>query len=257
MVLYYSATGNTEFIAREIAKGLGDTCLNLLDKIKERDLTPIHSDTPFVICAPVIVCEMPRFMSKFLKKVDLFGNKDVYFIFTSGGYSGAASPLAKSLVKKKKMNYMGHADFIMPRNYVASDAYGMLTKEEAEARILDAVKLLTPTVSAIKKGEKLVARKPSIWETAVTVPFNPVWCKFLLTAKDFHIEGDCSACGKCIRLCPLNNIKLVDGKPIWGKDCTHCMACIGNCPGEAIEYKNITQKKEKYNFGKYKYVVKD
>jgi len=256
MVLYYSATGNTEFVAQEIANGLGDTCINLLGKIKKNDLTPIHSETPFVICAPVIVCEMPRFMSKFLKKVSLTGNKNVYFIFTSGGYSGAASPLAKSLVKKKKMNYLGHADFIMPRNYVASDAYGMLTKEEAETRIREAVKLLSPTVETIKNGECLTARKPSCWETIVTVPFNPVWCKFLLTAKDFHAEGKCTGCGKCVKLCPLNNIKLVDNKPTWGKDCTHCMACIGNCPSETIEYKNITQKKEKYNFGKYRYVVK-
>ncbi|MBR5478728.1 MAG: EFR1 family ferrodoxin [Clostridia bacterium] len=256
MVLYYSATGNTEYIAQEIAKGLNDECLNLLDKIKRNDLTPINSETPFVICAPVIVCEIPRFMSKFLKKVPLTGNKNVYFILTSGGYSGAAGPLAKSLIKKKKMNYLGHADFIMPQNYMASDAYGALTRDEIEDRIRSSVKLLSPTVETIKKGENLMARKVAFWETAVTVPFNPVWCKFLLNAKDFHIEGECSSCGKCVKVCPLNNIKLTDKKPVWGKDCTHCMACIGNCPTEAIEYKNITQKKEKYNFGKYKYVVK-
>ena len=33
------------------------------------------------------------------------------------------------------------------------------------------------------------------------------------------------------------------------------MACIGNCPTRAIEYGNITQNKEQYNFGKYSYVV--
>ena len=32
MVLYFSATGNTEFIAKEIAKRL-DECLSILDKI--------------------------------------------------------------------------------------------------------------------------------------------------------------------------------------------------------------------------------
>jgi len=35
------------------------------------------------------------------------------------------------------------------------------------------------------------------------------------------------------------------------------MACIGNCPVNAIQYGNITQKKEPYNFGKYQYVVKN
>ena len=36
--------------------------------------------------------------------------------------------------------------------------------------------------------------------------------------------------------CPLNNIRLENGKPVWGKHCTHCMACICDCPKEAIEY---------------------
>ena len=34
MVLYFSATGNTEFIAKEIAERIGDEALNLLERIK-------------------------------------------------------------------------------------------------------------------------------------------------------------------------------------------------------------------------------
>ena len=68
-------------------------------------------------------------------------------------------------------------------------------------------------------------------------------------------EELCNGCGKCVKVCPLNNFSLKDGRPIWGNDCTHCMACIGNCPTEAIEYGNITQTKEKYRFQKYAYVV--
>ena len=32
-------------------------------------------------------------------------------------------------------------------------------------------------------------------------------------------------------------------------------ACIGNCPVDAIKYGTITNGKEQYNFGKYKYVI--
>ena len=67
----------------------------------------------------------------------------------------------------------------------------------------------------------------------------------------------CINCGKCEKACPLNNIKIVDKKPVWEGSCTHCMACIANCPVNSIQYGNITQKKERYNFGKYKYVVKN
>ena len=95
MILYYSATGNTEYIAQELARQLDDECLNLLEQIKTNDHTPIHSDKPFIFCAPIIVCEMPRFLAKFLKVQTFTGSKDVYFVFTSGGYCGIAGPLAK------------------------------------------------------------------------------------------------------------------------------------------------------------------
>ena len=53
-------------------------------------------------------------------------------------------------------------------------------------------------------------------------------------------------------------IRIVDGKPVWhGKSCAHCMSCIQNCPVEAIEYGQITQKKNRYRFDKYRYAAKD
>ena len=66
MVLYFSATGNTEFIAKQIAARIGDECINILGRVKSGNLELIYSKKPFVICAPVYVCEMPRFMSKYL-----------------------------------------------------------------------------------------------------------------------------------------------------------------------------------------------
>lgn len=257
MVLYFSATGNTEYIAQEIAKRLDDECVNLLHRIKSNDHTPLYSEKPFIICAPVYVCEMPRFMSKYLKKQTFTGSNDVYFIFTSGGYCGISGVLAKSMFRKKKMNYLGHAEFRMPRNYVASDAYAMLSPEEVKGRILDAYKMIDPVVSNIKAGKKLKARHVFLFESIITIPFNPVWSKLKYQTKDFHTTDQCIGCGKCERLCPLNNISMKDRKPVWGNQCTHCMACICNCPTEAIDYGTITQKKEKYNFGKYRHVVKD
>ena len=255
MVLYFSATGNTEFIAKELAKRLNDSCINLLDRIKRDDHSVLHSDTPFIICAPVYVCEMPRFMSAYLKKQVFSGSRDVYFIFTSGGYCGISGVLARSMFRKKKMVYHGHAEFKMPRNYVASDAYAMLSEQETADRILAAYERLDSVVADIKVGRPLTARHVFLFESIITIPFNPVWCKLKLQAKDFHTTEKCIGCGKCAKLCPLNNITLKNGKPVWGDECTHCMACIGNCPTEAIEYGSITQKKEKYNFGKHRHVL--
>ena len=255
MVLYFSATGNTAFIAKELALRLDDECVNLLERVKTQDYTPLHSEKPFIICAPVYVCEMPRFLSKYLKKLPFTGSRDVYFIFTSGGYCGISGILAKSLFRKKNMVYHGHAEFTMPRNYVINEAYPMLEKDEVEKRIASAYHQLDQVVSNIRSGENLKARHVFLLETIITVPFNPVWCRYKLTAKDFYVNDPCVGCGACQKLCPLNNIKLVDKKPVWGDQCTHCMACIGNCPAKAIEYGTITQDKEPYHFKKYRYVV--
>ncbi len=255
MILYFSATGNTEYVAQELARQLNDECINLLPRIKANDHSILHSETPFILCAPVYVCEMPRFLSKYLKEQTFSGSREVYCVFTSGGYCGISGPLAKSMFRKKQMIYRGHAEIKTPRNYVANDAYPMLTTDEIEARIRNAQEQITDTASKIRQGKSLSARHVFFFETLITVPFNPVWCKFKLTAKDFYTTDHCVSCGKCAKLCPLNNITLDKGLPVWGNQCTHCMACIGNCPTEAIEYGAITQKKERYNFGKYRYVA--
>ena len=255
MVLYFSATGNTEFIAKELAKRLDDRCIDLLDRVKQQNYAPLHSEKPFIICAPVYVCEMPRFLSQYLKKQPFRGSKEVYFVFTSGGYCGISGILAKWMFRRKKMAYRGHAEFKMPRNYVINEAYPMLEKQEVEARIRDAYRQLDGVAADILSGRKLTARHVFLFETVITLPFNPVWCKYKLKAKDFFVKDSCIGCGKCERLCPLNNIVLTDKKPVWGDHCTHCMACIGNCPVGAIEYGTVTRDKEPYNFGKYRYVV--
>lgn len=255
MVLYFSATGNTQYIAWELARRLDDECVDLLPRVKSNDHAPLYSETPFVICAPVYVCEMPRFLSKYLKEQDFSGSREVYFVFTSGGYCGPSGPLAKSMFRKKGMLYRGHTEFRMPRNYVASDAYSMLSPEEIRERFAESYEKLAPVAETIRSGGELTARHVYLFETLITVPFNPVWCKFKMPAKDFHATDKCIGCGKCVKLCPLNNIVLKEKKPVWGSSCTHCMACIGNCPTEAIEYGNITQTKDKYNFGKYSYLA--
>ena len=59
------------------------------------------------------------------------------------------------------------------------------------------------------------------------------------------------SCGICAKVCPLNNITMVDGKPVWGNDCIHWSACINRCPKLAIEYGKKTQGKNRYVAKKY------
>ena len=255
MVLYFSATGNTRFIADELAKRTGDGSLNLLKRIREKDFSPIRSDKPFVVCVPVYVCEIPPFIKELILKTPFEGNKNIYFIFTSGGYSGICSSMAKRLARRKGLNYMGSADFKMPRNYIANNAYPELTEEEIRKRISDSYDLIPEISDLISGNQKLVKRSKHVWlfELIITIPFTPVWTRIRQGVKKFNASDKCIGCRKCAALCPLKVITPDEnGRPVWdAKMCAHCMSCIQNCPVEAIDYGDITPPKKRYTFDKY------
>lgn len=79
-------------------------------------------------------------------------------------------------------------------------------------------------------------------------PVNPIFYRFFVKADAFRVNGGCVGCGLCAKKCPLNNVRLKDGKPVWGNECTHCMACICYCPKEAVEYGKKSVGKPRYHF---------
>ena len=52
MVLYFSGTGNSRYVAERIAKALGDVLFSLNDRIKAGDHSPVTSDERLVIVTP-------------------------------------------------------------------------------------------------------------------------------------------------------------------------------------------------------------
>lgn len=264
MVLYFSTTGNTEYIAKQIAERLGDQAVDLLPLIRSHDHSEIHSDSPFIICAPVYVCEMPDFVADHLAKTSLTGCRDVYFVFTSGGYCGISGPLAHRLVRKKGMRYRGCAELVMPQNYIATNLYDELEDSEIERRIAESSGMVDEIAETIRNGEDLKSRHKWLIEYASILPLNPVWQKVMQPVRPFYATDKCTGCGLCAGRCPLNRIRMmpvrnsgkVSAYPKWtGRSCAHCMSCIQNCPVHAIEYGNITPGKKRYIFRNYQYAA--
>lgn len=44
----------------------------------------------------------------------------------------------------------------------------------------------------------------------------------------------CICCGKCVRLCPMKNISIIDNRVQAHDQCTMCYRCINQCPQRAI-----------------------
>lgn len=99
--------------------------------------------------------------------------------------------------------------------------------------VAQAEPVITAIAEKIRDGQPLAEEKPG--SGFMSKVLNPIMYSVMISAKAFTVTDKCIGCGKCAERCPLNNVTLSDGKPVRGKNCTHCMACIAGCPQEAVE----------------------
>ena len=52
MVLYFTGTGNSRYIAQHIAEAIDDELLSMNDRIKAGDYSPVETDERLVIVTP-------------------------------------------------------------------------------------------------------------------------------------------------------------------------------------------------------------
>jgi NAD-dependent dihydropyrimidine dehydrogenase PreA subunit len=44
----------------------------------------------------------------------------------------------------------------------------------------------------------------------------------------------CNSCCACIGICPVDGVRLVQGKAVANEQCIECGSCIASCPTQAI-----------------------
>lgn len=244
MIFYFSGTGNSQRTAVQISKILGDEIVSMNKYLKKGEKDTFHSENPLVFVAPTYSWQMPRVVERWIRETKFEGNSNVYFILTCGGSVGNAAAYAKKLCTEKGLSFRGLALVTMPNNYVALSN----TPEETECKeILKKSGERTAELAAlIKKEEPFPDTPVTFKDKIVSGPVNGLFYTFFVHDKGFAASDACTACGKCVKRCPLNNIRLVDKKPVWNGNCTHCMACIGGCPAEAIEYKSASRGNRRY-----------
>ena len=119
MILHFSGTGNSAYVAKKIAEQTGDKLLNLNDCIKVGNHQPVVSDKPWVIVVPTYAWQIPHVVRDWLLQTELSDAKDAYFLMTCGDSIGNAEKYNRILCDQKGWTYRGTARIIMPENYIA------------------------------------------------------------------------------------------------------------------------------------------
>lgn len=244
MILYFSGTGNSEYLANLLAGELGDEVVDLFSYIKEGKSGEFISDKPFVLVSPTYSRRVPRFVSEYLKKCDFKGSRDFYLVINFGGSCGNAYKYIKEDVHRIGLNFKGLCGVRMPENYLM--LFDLDSKEVNKKIIHEARAELDMIGSFIRNKENFPKDKVNFIGKFQSAVINPIFFKFITKDKKFYATDKCISCGLCEKVCVLNNISMEEGRPKWNSRCTHCAACISKCPQGAIEYRGKTEGKDRY-----------
>ena len=246
MILYFTGTGNSEYAAKKLAAALGEKTMPLMERIRHNDTSPLESETPWIVCTPTYAWQLPHIVRDHLRRTLLRGSKEIYFVMTCGGEIGEAGKYAAELCAEKYLTFRGCARVIMPENYIAM--FNAPQPDEARKIVANAEPGIERAIAAIQSDRHFASPRSNLYDRFMSGPVNPAFYSFFVKAKAFRVGDGCTGCGRCAKLCPMNNITLRVGKPVWGDRCTHCMACICYCPAKAIEYGRKSVGQLRYHF---------
>lgn len=243
MILYFSGTGNSRFVATEMGKQLKDEVVSLNECMRAQKPRQFVSEKPYIVVCPIYISRLPLEVESYLKSCIFSGNSNIWFAVTCGGGIGGTSYYCRKIAENKGLIYHGTACFIMPNNYVA--LCPVVSSEEGKQKALALLPQIKDTVLRISRRETLIPDKKfttMAWVSGMAGFFRV----FFMRDKPFTVHENCVGCGKCEKLCPMNNIIIRNGKPSWNGKCMQCMACIGACPVKAIDYGKKTQLRNRY-----------
>ena len=244
MILYFSGTGNSRYAAKYIANITKQEIVDMGELIKHAKPMPKNPSGIYVFVAPMYCWKLPRIVESLIFRAEFEKGSKAYFILTAGEANGNANNSITTLCKEKGLDYMGGGCITMPENYIA--IYSTPEPEELKRIIDEAQKPLKTMAEAIAKGETLEDTPATALGFLLSGIVNDVFYSLIVKDSKFAANEKCNSCGLCEKVCVLNNVKLVEGKPKWLGKCTHCMACICRCPMEAINYGRGTEKKKRY-----------
>ena len=224
MVFYFTGTGNSLYIAKQIEKNP----LSIPQMIHRKPLN--YQDDSIGIVSPVYGHELPRMVKDFLQKA-VFQSKYFYIILTYGNRHGGAAELAKNFcdncgIKVNYINVIQMVDNWLPGFDMEEEKKTDKNIERQLLHIIDDLNAGKNMIARVTEEDR-AAQQQLLERMNQTLP--RLWQHL------FKITEHCIGCGICQKVCPSASTQLMEGTAVYfSGNCQTCLACVHACPQKAI-----------------------
>lgn len=267
MILWFSGTGNSRFVAERLAAQLQQPLREMKPGIVATPIVTADNDDNIIWVCPVYSWGIPPYVRSIIKKIEFSQETEAlthYLVLTCGDDCGLADEMWRSDLRKRGWHDGCAYTVIMPNNYVCMKGFDVDPKELESNKLAAAPARIDEIASRIHdfnpekdKKQTDVTRGRFAWvKTKIIYPW---FIRNAMSPRDFYSTESCISCGKCAARCPLDNItmqipastevmKASRGKkrPSWGDNCAGCLACYHVCPRHAVMYGKSTLGKGQY-----------
>ena len=233
--IYFSGTGNSRYAAEmfcneydETAKAFSIEDNNVVEAIKSNEM--------LVFAYPVQYSTVPKILRDFIiENKELWQNKKVFVIATMGLFSGDGAGILGRLLQQYGVEIIGGLHLKMPDS-ISDEKVLKRSPEKNKEFVKKAEQKISKAVGLLKAGKPTREGIGIFYRIAGFIGQRLYFGHKTKNYSDkLRVDEDkCIGCGKCEKLCPMNNIKIVDKKVVQNNQCTMCYRCINNCPKQAM-----------------------
>ena len=250
IMFYFSGTGNLKYIAELFCENMNAECYSIEE---DTDFTKLIADNDTIaFCYPVYMSRVPRIMREFVgKHMELLKGKNVIIFCTQLILSGDGVRAFAALFKGVSKNYVNviYAEhFFMPNN-VSNMAILPVPSDKTIAKCVPKSQRKMQSVCDNIKAGKVKKRGFNVFSRFFGL-FQGVFLSTLekKANNSVKVTSDCTGCGICVEVCPMNNLVLGGENISHNHNCTMCYRCINKCPHGAITVFWHGKVKERYSW---------
>jgi ferredoxin len=256
MIFYFSGTGNTKWIAQQLALAIGDKLMSIPEALQQQQQHDyqLKEGERLGFCFPTHGWQPPRIVRDFIRRATFHVSPNTYVwaLTTCGDSTGKTMDILNRELARKGLKAETLFSVIMPESYVCLPFMYTDTESRENEKIEQARRQTKHIARILQDRKRGIAEldqgaTPRLFSYVIGQYFN----KRMITDKKFTVDADvCTRCGKCRKVCPVDNIQGTPPEWLHNGRCTCCLACYHYCPVHAINYGNITRKRDQYYFNR-------